>query len=952
MMKTVRSTQTARSRDRRRTPYQRIGAEGKQLVFYCLGNSHKLGFRMSTIIGYLVGQIGEFSGLRVAIPEKGLVIGRDPKQVDVVFDHSMVSRRHAQITPGKDGKLYLIDLQSQNGTHVNGRRITAPVVLTAGDKLDFGGEGKAIFVFESTDTTSVSGVLKEAFGETVAPVEWRPGDLIGRKLEVRATLGKGGFGVVYLVYDRETREMRALKTIRRELLADGDARNAFRREAILWVGLDEHPFVVTARWVDEFYGRLFVLMDFIAPDKQHRVNLSDHLAKASGPLDAGQALEWAVQFCLGMEHAVAHGIKCHRDIKPANILITQDGTLRISDFGLASAAEVAWHASKGIVDPMVTSSQDGGFGFSVLQTDGEARCGTPGYMPPEVYRGETADIRSDIYSFGLVLWQMATGSRIPPFLVPYRGDIAAFLREVYERQMTSRPPRISGPLWPVVKQCLKAKPAKRYSDFCELRDDLAAILRKRTGRAVRVPDASDQNVAFWNSKGASLNALGRHQEAINCYERALAIDPNHPTVWHNKGVALHFLHRHDEAIACYDKALSVNADYANAWNNKGKLLRVLGRNDEAVNCYDRALSIDARFAEGWDGKGDALYALGRHKEACGCYDKALAIDPRDPEFWYDKGRCLKALCRFEEAVVCYDKAVALDPQDRHSWYGKGKSLKALGRNEEAIDCFDKAVAIDPGFIEAWVSRGHVLGELGRHPEAAGCYDKALAVDPHDAASWSDKGIALVALGRHDKAADCYRKALAIDSRFAETWYLKGTCANAFDQPDEAIACFDRVLFIQPRNAEAWVGKASALNALRRCDESLNCYDKVLVIDPRNADAWFSKGIALNGLHRHEEAIGCFDKCLAIRPHNDLLWNWKGSALSALGRHEEAIVCYDKALVISPHHTAALYNKALAEDAVGKARAAVTSYLRFIELSPQGCADWVAHARQRLNELEN
>jgi serine/threonine protein kinase len=183
---------------------------------------------------------------------------------------------------------------------------------------------------------------------------YKKGDVIGRKWEVHGTLGRGGFGVVYLAYDRHTKEVCALKTFRDELLADAAAREAFKKEALLWVNLEAHPFIVAARWVEEVSGRLFVQMDYMVPDAKGRVSLADYLARAGGPLDAGQALRWAVQFCLGMEHAQARGIKCHRDIKPANILITQDGTLKISDFGLAAAAEVAWRGTGGRGGSLVT----------------------------------------------------------------------------------------------------------------------------------------------------------------------------------------------------------------------------------------------------------------------------------------------------------------------------------------------------------------------------------------------------------------------------------------------------------------------------------------------------------------------------------------------------------------------------------------------------------------------
>jgi len=171
---------------------------------------------------------------------------------------------------------------------------------------------------------------------------YKRGDVIGGKYEVQRTLGKGGFGVVYLVCVRGSGQFCALKTFRDELLANPDAREAFKREALVWVSMEEHPFILTARWVDEFSGRLFVQMDYLKPDAAGRVSLHDHLTTATGPLDLNQTLEWAIQFCMGMAHAREHGVECHRDIKPANVLIDRNRTLKIADFGLATAAEEAF----------------------------------------------------------------------------------------------------------------------------------------------------------------------------------------------------------------------------------------------------------------------------------------------------------------------------------------------------------------------------------------------------------------------------------------------------------------------------------------------------------------------------------------------------------------------------------------------------------------------------------
>jgi tetratricopeptide (TPR) repeat protein len=599
-------------------------------------------------------------------------------------------------------------------------------------------------------------VRREAPQQDAAEL-YKKGDVIGGKYEIHGTLGKGGFGVVYLVYAREMEQVCALKTFRDELLADAAAREAFKKEALLWVNLEEHPFILAARWVEEVSGRLFVEMDYVAPDAHGRVSLADHLARAGGPLDAGQTLTWAAQFCLGMEHAQARGIKCHRDIKPANILITQDGTLKIGDFGLAAAAEVAWRGTGGRGGSLVTRGPEGSFGLSLMQTGGKARCGTPGYMAPEVYRGEGAHIRSDIYSFGLVLWQMATGSPVPPFVAPYRRDLEDYLRQIYEQQMTGRVPRVDGFLGPVIERCLRPKPAERYGSFRELRGALEPVLERETGKRLEVPQVGEKTAAFWINKGGSLAALGRREEAISCYDQALAIDPQFAGAWYNKGTALYRLGQREKAMSCYNQALAIEPRDAVTLNKKGTALADLRRHGEAIGCYDQALAFDPRYATAWSNKGTALAALGRREEAISCYDQALAIDPQFAGAWYNKGVSLVNLGRHEEAIGCYDQALAIDPQDAAAWYNKGNALTDLDRHEEAISCFDQALAIDPGYAKAWYNKGNALYNLGRREEAIRCYDQVLAIDPRDAGAWNSKALSKDALGRRREAALSYRK---------------------------------------------------------------------------------------------------------------------------------------------------------------------------------------------------
>jgi len=608
---------------------------------------------------------------------------------------------------------------------------------------------------------------------------YKPGDNIGWRYEVKRVLGRGGFGVVYLVYHRETGETCALKTFLDEFLPDAAAREAFKKEALVWIGLDWHPFVIAARWVDEFSGRLFVEMDYVAPDELGRVSLWDHLAHARGPIEPDKALEWAIQFCHGMEHANAHGIRCHRDIKPANILVAEGRTVRISDFGLASAAEASWRPKGGGGVSLVRSVQGRGPGLSILSTQDKSVCGTPGYMAPEVYRGDGADARSDIYSFGLVLWQMAAGGTSLPFRVRVSHDtqLEEYMAAVYEEQMSGLRPSTSSPMWPVIEGCLAADPSGRYPGFRELRADLEGILWRRTGGRVEVPQAGAGTAAYWNAKGASLAALGRHEEAVRHYDKALEIDPRCAPAWNNKGVSLQGVGRHEEAIHCLDKALQIDPRFMLAWNSKGKSLNDVRRYEEAIHCLDKALQIDARYAMTWNNKGVSLLGLGRHEEAIRCLDKALQIDPRDAMTWNSKGVSLQRLGRHEEAIHCLDKALQIDPRYAMAWNSKGVSLLTLGRHEEAICCCDKALETNPRYVLAWNNKGKSLNDLRRYEEALQCLDKALQIDPRFAMAWINKGCSLVNLRRYSEALRCSDKALEIDGRCGPAWYSRAFAAE-------------------------------------------------------------------------------------------------------------------------------------------------------------------------------
>jgi len=744
---------------------------------------------------------------------------------------------------------------------------------------------------------------------------YKKGDFIGQKYEVAGVLGMGGFGVVYLVYSHETKDVYALKTFRDEYLENIAIRERFHKEALVWVDLDRHPYLVRAHWVDEVSGRLYIAMEYIAPNEQGLNSLDGYLERR--PPDLAQSLRWAVQFCYGMEHAYSKGIRSHRDIKPANIMISQDKTVKISDFGLAGVVG----ASKAISGVRLSFHQHT-VGLSYQTIEG-AGFGTPTHMPPEQFSNAAGcDERSDIYSFGIVLYQMATGGQLP-FLTPLPEDnseeeMMHFWWAMHKLHSESSIPKLDFSLFPIIQHCLEKEPSKRFQTFRELRADLEPLLERETGEFIKPPTSKKLEAWEWDNKGVSLHNLGHDDEAIHCFNEALEIAPQDVAVWTNKGNSFYSLGRVEEAICCYDKALEIHPRFATAWNNKGYSLAKLSRLDEAIGCYDKALEIDPRFALAWGNKGNTFGNLGRYDEALRCFDRALEIDSQDIKVWYNKGICLHKLGNYDEAILCFDRALELDPRNAEVWHNKGGCLGNLGRYDDALRCFNMALEIDPRDSDAWYSKGVCFTDMGHCEEAIHCYDKTLEIDP----------------------------------QYAKAWYNKGNCLDDMGCYEEAIRGYDKVLEIDPRDTKALYNKAICLYHLGRVDETICCYDKTLEIDPQNAKVWYNKGVCLDDIDRFNEAIRCYEKALEIDPQYTDAWSNKGISLTDLGCNDEAIRCFDKALELDPRNAAAWYNKALAEDKLGRSQDVAYSFEQFIALAPTDqYAEKIEYARERLEELK-
>src|SRR6266403_4800848 len=320
------------------------------------------------------------------------------------------------------------------------------------------------------------------------PVAERGGNLIGKKVShyrVLKVIGGGGMGMVFEGEDLKLGRHVALKFLPEEMADDQLALQRFEREAQTASALN-HPNICTIYEIEEYEGQPFIAMELLEGDTlQHRLAMSEPKA-----IPFEELLNIAIQICSGLKAAHDKNI-IHRDIKPANIFLTQQGPVKILDFGIAKLAESeeATHKESG---PAASSSpinqeaadENHREQVSASLTRMGTTAGTAGYMSPEQVRKEKLDARTDLFSFGLVLYEMAAGQRA------FAGETVAEIHDAILHQ-TAAPARDVNPCVPraldaVIGKALEKDRERRYQSAAELSKDLARVQRQEHPTRLRL----------------------------------------------------------------------------------------------------------------------------------------------------------------------------------------------------------------------------------------------------------------------------------------------------------------------------------------------------------------------------------------------------------------------------------------------------------------------------------
>jgi eukaryotic-like serine/threonine-protein kinase len=469
-------------------------------------------------------------------------------------------------------------------------------------------------------------------------------------------LGAGGMGEVYLAEDPRLSRRVAIKALPRPFVSNDDRVRRFEQEARAASALN-HPNIVTIHEVGKAGDAHFIVSEFIDGK-----TLSERLAR-SGPMNVGEALDVALQVANALEAAHAAGI-VHRDVKPDNIMIRPDGLVKVLDFGLAKLSEPERFAVAEI--PTVSNSPGRNTNLGPLM-------GTVRYMSPEQARGEPIDARADVWSLGVVLFEMVAG--VPPFDGTTRSQVIAEVLDEAVPRLAAHVKDIPPALERIVGKSLSKNPDERYQTSKDFATDLKnlRVQLEHPGSnhgSVHVPSVLERRKSrkWWKVGGIAAAvavllivgaAITKRIQAHQLYlqGRAFFQKPEAEGAW--------------KSLPYFQKAVSIDPNYAPPYA-------------ALADCYGKLANLgEMRASEAWAQSEEFAVKSATLDPNFGPAHRALGA----VRMWFDYN--------WVDAEKEFKKAIELEPEAA-SYRMYARMLGAIGRFDDAIKAKNKEREADPG----------------------------------------------------------------------------------------------------------------------------------------------------------------------------------------------------------------------------------------------------------------
>ncbi len=749
-------------------------------------------------------------------------------------------------------------------------------------------------------------------------------NLVGTTLgqyQIVELIGEGGMASVYKAWQPSLRRYVALKVLAPHLADEAGFVKRFEHEAAAAANL-RHTHIVTIHDVGTENGYHYIAMEFI-----EGTSLEERI-RSGGAVAPEQVVEIISQIGSALDYAHQRGF-IHRDIKPANVLVDAAGRAVLTDFGIAKAV-----SGSGIAGPPTRAG-------SIF--------GTPHYMSPEQVKEEPLDHRTDLYSLGIVCYEMLSGE------VPFD---ATTTHSILYAQVHNAPaplrgvnPAVPAPVEAVVNRMLVKEREGRYDSAGEfamaLAQAVAGVWPEEVGEATLVG-------AMVPTGAAVMETLPGGEVVTPTRRRAPARRRRWPLAL-GAAVALGVVLILGALVAAV--VLRGRGDSLETRLAEAQAALADGRYEEAIGAFEAVLGKDADNVAALRGMGEAYEAQEQWQAASEWYEKWTQVVPDDPEVRLKLGWILYHDGDYELAAVQFKRVTGLRADWKEGWEGLGKAYYELASYREAVEVLGKWADLEPNQVDPYRLLTTSGISMGDHVLAEENGLRWAELVPDDAVAFRNLGWAYYGQGKHDEAVRAFEQAAKLDPNAPDTY--RGLALSYRDKGDGAgsIPYFARWAELDPGSAAAFRGLGWAYHGQGEYELAVVAFRRAAELEPDVVGAYWGLGLSYSKLGDDESAAEAYQRWIALdpsdaRPYQNLGWiNYRWGSL------DKAIEVFKKALKLEPDSASAHRGLGVCYTAQGNNAEALSHHVRWADLEPnnaeaQMAAGWAHFRVQQYEEARN
>jgi non-specific serine/threonine protein kinase len=708
--------------------------------------------------------------------------------------------------------------------------------------------------------------------------------------EIETPLGVGGMGEVYLARDTRLGRTVAIKILPAHLCGTREAQDRFDREARA-ISSVSHPNICSLYDVGTQDGTSYLVMEYLQGE-----TVADRLSH--GPLPPESLVKMALEIAEGLDKAHRGGL-VHRDLKPANLFITQDEHIKILDFGLAKSLGALGATS---IDGAETAANFTSPGLTV---------GTIAYMSPEQARGEGVDARSDLFSLGMVLYEMATARKA------FGGSSPAVILEAILNRdpepVTEVNPRMPPTLESILEKLLEKDPDLRYQTAAELRSDLKRLSRDLGSgrRAAGESNASGASPQATSVKQKSVAVLYFENQSGSKEDEYFRDGITEDIVTEISKIGQLDIFPRSEMMAFRDKVVTAQ-QVAQQLGAQYVLEGSIRRSGNRVRITAQLVEASTRhsvWAERYDRQMEDVFTI--QEEIARSIAQALRITltpqeekiiarrPTENPLAYDfylRGKNYTRRYYTDYALQMFEQAIQLDPKFALAHAGIaqvcGLTYELRERNPQLIErgmaACDQAVALAPDQPEVLVARARLFYAQKKYEDAIVLVTQAIERKPDCDGAWSILGRAYFAAGRYKEAAAVVDKAIEgngddynVYSPFINSLERLGRKKEAEQLNSRMAVVLRQQLEREPEDVRARVLLAVHLASQHDgADEAVRHLQTAVALRPKDTNTMYNAACAFGVMKRKAEAMDTVRKALAAG-YGNLDWMSKDPDLDCL-----------------------------------------------------------------------